>query len=71
MAPKKSIAWDHFDDTGNDKAQCKICKIDISYKASVSNLTKHMKRKHGTVQLVPRHQIPAEVVTQATLCQQK
>ncbi|CAF4890606.1 unnamed protein product [Pieris macdunnoughi] len=59
MAPKKSVAWDHFEDKGNDKAQCRYCKIDISYKSSVSNLTKHIYRKHGTIQLVPRQGVSA------------
>ena len=54
MAPKRSIAWHHFVDKGEYKAQCKICKMDISFKASVSNLTKHLKRRHATISLVAR-----------------
>lgn len=68
MAPKRSIAWDHFSDRGDYKAQCNICKMDISYKASVSNLTKHLKRRHGTIQLLSRQEtltVPAAAVTQA------
>lgn len=50
MAPRRSsTAWDHFLDIGNDTAQCKICKAKLSFKSTVSNLTKHLKRKHPFV----------------------
>lgn len=61
MAPKRSVAWDHFDDKG-DLAQCKICKVNISFKASISNLTKHLKRRHGTIRLVPRENEQVEQI---------
>ncbi|CAK1584211.1 unnamed protein product [Parnassius mnemosyne] len=56
MAPKKSLAWDHFMDKGESKAECKMCKVIISYKSGVSNLTKHVQRKHISVNLVRREQ---------------
>ncbi|CAG5058598.1 unnamed protein product [Parnassius apollo] len=56
MAPKKSLAWDHFVDKGENKAECKMCKVIISYKSGVSNLTKHVQRKHISVDLVRREQ---------------
>ncbi|CAF4948123.1 unnamed protein product [Pieris macdunnoughi] len=56
MAPKKSLAWDHFVDKGENKAECKMCKVIISYKSGVSNLTKHVQRKHISVNLVRREQ---------------
>lgn len=56
MAPKKSVAWDHFVDKGDNKAECKMCKVIISFKSGVSNLTKHIQRKHMSVNLVRREQ---------------
>ncbi|CAH0717085.1 unnamed protein product, partial [Brenthis ino] len=56
MAPKKSLAWDHFVDKRENKAECKMCKVIISYKSGVSNLTKHVQRKHISVNLVRREQ---------------
>ncbi|XP_022825647.1 zinc finger BED domain-containing protein 4-like [Spodoptera litura] len=54
MAPKKSVAWDHFTDKGDFKAECKMCKAVFSYKSGVTNLTKHIQRKHLAVNLVRR-----------------
>ncbi|XP_047505129.1 E3 SUMO-protein ligase ZBED1-like [Pieris napi] len=58
MAPKgSSVAWDHFVVKDKDQymAECKMCKTQLSFKGSVSNLTKHLKRKHPLVNLVPRN----------------
>lgn len=56
MAPKgSSVVWDHFIDKGQYRAQCKICRTEFNYKSSVSNLTKHLKRKHPLLNLVPRN----------------
>ncbi|KAG6460341.1 uncharacterized protein LOC115450108 isoform X1 [Manduca sexta] len=46
---KTSIAWKYFTDIGNDHAVCKICNEFFSYKTSVSNLKKHIIRKHPSV----------------------
>lgn len=51
---RRSVAWDHFVDKGNYIAECKMCKSKISFKSGVSNLTKHVRRKHLAVNLVPR-----------------
>lgn len=59
MAPKgSSIAWDHFVDKGQSVAECKICKTRLSFKSSVSNLTKHLKKKHSLINLIRRNDIP-------------
>ncbi|CAG4962522.1 unnamed protein product [Parnassius apollo] len=70
MAPKKSLAWDLFLDKGENKAECKMCKVIISYKSGVSNLTKHVQRKHISVNLMRREQeVPAHALqsTQFTI----
>ncbi|CAG4984004.1 unnamed protein product [Parnassius apollo] len=67
MAPKViSVAWDHFTDKGQQMAECNICKIQFSFKSSVSNLTKHLKRKHPFVSLVRRNDVPAPVIAAQT-----
>lgn len=54
MAPKKSETWAYFVARGETIAKCKICNKNISYKSGVSNLTKHVQRKHIVVKLVAR-----------------
>lgn len=59
MAPKgTSVAWDHFVDLGDYFAECKKCKVILNYKSTISNLTKHLKRKHPLVNLVRRNVSP-------------
>lgn len=66
MAPKKSVAWDHFVDKGDYIGECKMRKVKLSFKSGVSNLTKHVQRKHLAVNLVareaaePQQQQPAQ-----------
>ncbi|KAH9632474.1 hypothetical protein HF086_011935 [Spodoptera exigua] len=67
MRPRgKSVAWDHFTDKGQQMAVCNICKIQLSFKSSVSNLTKHLKRKHPFISLVGRNEVPAPVIAAQT-----
>ncbi|CAG4955698.1 unnamed protein product [Parnassius apollo] len=67
MAPRvNSVAWEHFTDKGQQMAECNICKIQLSFKSSVSNLTKHIKRKHPFVNLVRNNDVPAPVMTSQT-----
>ncbi|XP_013138451.1 PREDICTED: zinc finger BED domain-containing protein 6 isoform X2 [Papilio polytes] len=42
----RSKAWNHFDDIGDKKARCKYCQIVMSYRTSITNLTKHVNRAH-------------------------
>ena len=48
---KTSDVWSFFEPVSNYIALCKICKTSLSYKSSVSNLKKHLQRKHPTVAL--------------------
>ncbi|CAH2103396.1 unnamed protein product [Euphydryas editha] len=49
-----SVVWDHFVDIGGYFATCNICKVKLSFKSSVTNLKKHMERKHPTVRIINR-----------------
>ncbi|CAH0717193.1 unnamed protein product, partial [Brenthis ino] len=51
---KTSVVWDHFTDIGGSRGVCNICKVQMSYKSSVSNLKKHLQRKHPTICVVSR-----------------
>lgn len=66
MAPKKSVAWDHFVDKGRGEAECKMCKSIISFKSGVSNLTMHVQRKHLAINLTPRAAEPASTTLTPT-----
>lgn len=50
MKTKTSSVWLHFSIINDSKAQCDICKTELSYKGcAISNLKKHLKCKHPTV----------------------
>lgn len=49
-----SIVWDHFVDIGGYYATCNICKAKLSFKSSVTNLKKHVDKKHLAVRMVSR-----------------
>lgn len=71
MAPKKSVAWDDFVDLGQYKGECKMCKAVISFKSGVSNLTKHVQRKHLAVNLVPREEVQPQHLAQNSVRQEE
>lgn len=48
---KTSEIWNFFDPVGTNQAICKLCKSKFSFTGSISNLKKHMGRKHPTVSL--------------------
>ncbi|KAL0811816.1 hypothetical protein ABMA28_009244 [Loxostege sticticalis] len=52
---RKSVVWDHFTNIGQSVAVCHICKTKLSFKSSVTNLKKHIDRKHPTVCIVGRN----------------
>lgn len=59
MPPSRSsVAWNFFVDKGNDKAECTICKASLSYKSTISNLIKHLKKKHKDIPLKTRIKSP-------------
>lgn len=48
---KSSELWNFFTAISKDSARCNLCKSSLSYKGTVSNLKKHLQRKHPTVNL--------------------
>lgn len=48
---KSSDLWSFFEQVDNHIALCNICKVKISFKGSISNLKKHLQRKHPTIAL--------------------
>lgn len=55
---KSSPIWDFFTPTSDEIAKCDLCKQCFSYKTSVSNLKRHMQRKHPTVSLERQQVLP-------------
>lgn len=54
---KTSVVWDFFTSTG-DKVKCGICRTTMKYnRASTSNMMRHMRLKHSTVNLFKRRAI--------------
>lgn len=57
---KRSSIWLHFNDVGDCKAECRICKMKISIRAgSTTNMHRHLKTAHPSVQLEEREQPPS------------
>lgn len=50
---RTSPVWSFFTITNstNQIAKCDMCKATISFKSSVSNLKRHLIKKHPTVQI--------------------
>lgn len=59
MAQKSSILWNFFDICDNEKqiAKCNLCHQKLSFKSTITNLKKHIGRKHPTVQLTKSAEI--------------
>ncbi|CAH1107682.1 unnamed protein product [Psylliodes chrysocephalus] len=51
MDRKKSTLWSFFQPTTDQKATCNLCRQNISYKTSISNLKRHLQRKHPLVNI--------------------
>ncbi|XP_066159213.1 uncharacterized protein [Euwallacea fornicatus] len=53
MSRRTSVLWNFFNPDEGDKqmALCRICGILLSYKSTVTNLKKHMVRKHPQVSI--------------------
>lgn len=50
LSKKRSPIWNHFSDVDKDKAKCEYCMKIISYSGGgTGNLTRHMKKVHGSV----------------------
>lgn len=43
---QRSDVWSYFSQKENVKAVCNICKAEISFKSTITNLKSHLKRKH-------------------------
>ncbi|XP_047437566.1 zinc finger BED domain-containing protein [Mugil cephalus] len=59
MSPtrKRSSVWMHFVDKGFERAECNICKSNISIKAgSTFNLRRHLRARHPNVQEAEQRQ---------------
>ncbi|XP_047518984.1 E3 SUMO-protein ligase ZBED1-like [Pieris napi] len=51
---KKSYIWQHFSPINNQKAKCEHCSKVLSFSGGATgNLNRHMKKLHGTIQLLP------------------
>lgn len=48
---KTSSVWRFFEVQDATVAICSICKCKLSYKSSISNLKKHLQRKHPMVEM--------------------
>ncbi|XP_058982655.1 E3 SUMO-protein ligase ZBED1-like [Musca domestica] len=60
---KTSAIWIHFDEDGPNKALCKYCKLQISIASgSLSNLRRHMSRRHPFPSINMERQAPAAVL---------
>ncbi|XP_061725761.1 uncharacterized protein LOC133531514 [Cydia pomonella] len=48
---KTSVAWNYFTLVDDEKriAACNTCDSHMSFRSSISNLMKHLKRKHGDI----------------------
>lgn len=43
---RTSYIWQHFTKVDSSFAKCDICKRNLSYKTSVTNLKKHLNNAH-------------------------
>lgn len=50
---KSSVVWNFFTvcDVEKELAKCDLCHQTLSFKSSISNLKKHIERKHPTIEL--------------------
>jgi len=64
---KRSDIWNHFEDIGDGKARCKLCRADIGCRGgSTSSLWKHMEMKHTHV-LSPKLQMSTAAASKSSL----
>lgn len=54
MRNKSSPVWDFFTVIDKTNAKCNMCKLQMSYKSSITNLKKHIERKHPTVKIIQK-----------------
>jgi len=49
---KRGRVWNHFTPVAKDRAKCCICGLIVAYpKGSTTNLLRHMKKRHSSVDL--------------------
>lgn len=66
---KTSDLWLYFDVISGEKAKCKLCKEVKSYKGGASsNLKKHIKARHSTIDLGGRQNTVKNVPSIITTC---
>ena len=53
MSKKTSIIWNffHINDNKKQLAKCDLCHVVLCFKSSITNLKKHLQRKHPTINL--------------------
>lgn len=51
MGGFKSDVWQYFTIVGSDKVKCDLCKTVYSSKGGISNMKKHLKNKHPTIEI--------------------
>lgn len=57
---KSSVVWDYFTLIG-DQVKCGICRLSMKLnRSSTSNMMRHLRTKHSTVDLKKRRILPDE-----------
>lgn len=52
MLRKRGRVWNHFKPVAKDRARCCLCNLVVAYpKGSTTNLLRHMKKKHSSIDL--------------------
>uniref|UniRef100_A0A6P7H1Y9 Uncharacterized protein LOC114345090 n=1 Tax=Diabrotica virgifera virgifera TaxID=50390 RepID=A0A6P7H1Y9_DIAVI len=67
---KISGMWQFFEMVDETYASCNICKNNISYKTSISNLKKHMQKKHPTTALPESSRKDIQIASSSYQCDQ-
>lgn len=57
---KRSLMWEFFQPSFEDKASCNLCKLNFSYKTSTTNLKKHLERRHPTLLITEKCPISSD-----------
>ncbi|CAG9789920.1 unnamed protein product [Diatraea saccharalis] len=64
--PRTSVVWKYYEPPNREErtAVCKCCQETLSYKSSISNLKKHLQRKH---KMFNKHKFEEEMLTETYL----
>lgn len=64
---KSSALWRFFEVIDAECAKCSMCKQKFSYRTSTSNLKKHLKNKHPTVDITPHERFHVQSNVSVTI----